>query len=126
MEKPPLSKTPQRRMRRPPTRKPSPRLLIDQISFPMPLARKSHDLKKDYGNTSVSTINMVISPSFPRIFKLGAEGGDFPDVEVRVTPPTPIASRGDLGVPSPVKAKLGLKARFQASSGVGLGMLPTE
>ena len=121
-----LSKTPQRRMRRPPSRKPSPRFLIDDISLPMPLVRKCRDPEKDYGNTSVSTLNVVISPSLPRVFKLGMEGGENTAVEVRVTPPTPIASRGELGLPSPIKLKLGKQARFQTSPGVGLGMLPLE
>ncbi|EPS95296.1 hypothetical protein FOMPIDRAFT_86435 [Fomitopsis schrenkii] len=125
MEKPaPLSKTPQRRMRRPPSRKPTPRLFINEISFPMPLARKGRDRKRDYENSPVSTLDMVISPSLPRIFKLSAEGGESAAVEVRVTPPTPIASRAELGVPSPTKLKPNVKARFQTSSGVGLGMLP--
>ena len=121
-----LSKTPQRRTRRPPTRKPSPRFLIDEISLPMPLARKCRDPEKDYGNTSVSTLNVVVSPSLPRVFKLGMEGGENASVEVRVTPPTPIASRGELGVPTPTKLKLGKKARFQTSPGVGLGTLHME
>lgn len=118
-----LSKTPQRRTRRPPSRKPSPRFLIDEISFPMPLARKCRDPEKDFGTTSVSTLNVVVSPSTPRVFKLGMQGEENASVEVRVTPPTPIASRGELGVPSPTKSKMGKKARFQTSPGVGLGML---
>ncbi|KAH9830151.1 uncharacterized protein C8Q71DRAFT_380425 [Rhodofomes roseus] len=122
-EKPaPLSKTPQRRVRRAPSRKPSPslRLTADLVSFPKPLARAGRDLDKDCGNTSVSTLNVVISPSLPRIFKVDTEDGEGAAVEVRVTPPTPVASRGDLGMPSPTK---GRPLRKKAPSGIGLGMV---
>lgn len=38
---------------------------------------------------SASTLNVVISPSLPRVFRVGAESGPAGGVEVRVTPPTP-------------------------------------
>ncbi|KZT66535.1 hypothetical protein DAEQUDRAFT_813460 [Daedalea quercina L-15889] len=124
-EKPtPLSKTPQRRTRRPPLRKASPRLSVEHISLPMPLARAKRDCEKDRdrANTSVSTLNVIISPSLPRVFKLDMEGGESAAVEVRVTPPTPVASRGDMGMPSPTRGRASRKTRLGGTSGVGLGI----
>ncbi|KAH9918675.1 uncharacterized protein B0H18DRAFT_1214117 [Fomitopsis serialis] len=123
-EKPaPLSKTPQRRARRAPSRKAAPKLSVDLISSPMPLARASRDPEKDCGDTSVSTLNVVISPSLPRIFKVDTEDGEGAAVEVRITPPTPVASRGDVGMPSPTRGRY---QRKKIASGVGLGMVHVQ
>lgn len=46
---------------------------------------------------SASTLNVIVSPSMPRVFRVGIESGPPIGVEVRVTPPTPsptISSRG--------------------------------
>ncbi|OSX63247.1 hypothetical protein POSPLADRAFT_1055310 [Postia placenta MAD-698-R-SB12] len=47
-------------------------------------------------NPSCSTLNVDISPSLPRVFKVKTEGGTTFGMEVRVTPPTPSAGRGEL------------------------------
>ncbi|PCH45134.1 hypothetical protein WOLCODRAFT_155141 [Wolfiporia cocos MD-104 SS10] len=54
------------------------------------------DFGPEEHNHSLSTLNVTISPSAPRMFKVETEGGGSIGVEVRVTPPTPNTTRAPL------------------------------